>query len=103
MTAFPYRVQRFTFFFIPNYRIYAHEENTALAFQTDVLDVGNQLGNDQAVFLWTHESQIKIKLSHRAIIWEVTFNGTRYKLEVTLPLLCSAMKRECQCVQFIWA
>jgi len=54
-----------------------------MTFKTDVLDMGNQLGNDEAVYLWTLQSQMEVKLTSGAIIWEMNHNGTRYKLEVT--------------------
>ena len=76
------RIQHLKQYFIPKYRKKAQEESAALALPISVLDVGNQLGSDSLINLWTLEGGMEIKLTPGAIIWEVDYHGARYKLEV---------------------
>jgi len=47
-----------------------------------VLNVGNQLGNEQAVYMWTLQDQMEVRLTPHAIVWELQLGSHRYKLEV---------------------
>jgi len=48
-----------------------------------MLELGNQVGKDQAVYLWSLNETVEVRLTPWAIVWELTLGDNRYKLVVT--------------------